>query len=89
MSRRHGKSRGNRKAVGGHFTSRERPPRRRLKTGRERAKELGICRDCREQATPNQTRCEACAEKHRVRRRQGNATRREKGTTGHTGGGTR
>ena len=63
--------------------------RKAAKDRRERAKELGICRDCRKQAIPNQTRCEACAEKHRVQRRQGNATRREKGVSGHAGGVTR
>ena len=74
---------------------RQRPPEDReasekaAKDWREKAKELGICRDCREQAIPNQTRCEACAEKHRVRHRQGNATRRESGAAGHAGGGTR
>ena len=42
---------------------RQRPPEYReaskkaAKDWRERAKELGICRDCREQAIPNQTRC--------------------------------
>ena len=54
------------------------PPQRTAKDRREKANELGICRDCRKQAIPNQTRCEACAEKHRVRRRQNDATRRKK-----------
>ena len=39
--------------------------RKAAKNRRERAKELGLCRDCREQAIPDQTRCEPCAEKHR------------------------
>ena len=56
--------------------------RRAAKDRRERAKKLGLCRDCRKQAIPNQTRCEACAENHRVRRRQDDATRRERGTAG-------
>ena len=60
---------------------RQRPPeykeasRRAAKDWRERAKELGLCRDCRGQAIPNQTRCEACAEKHRAQRRQNDAAR--------------
>ena len=50
--------------------------RQTAKDWRERAKELGLCRDCREQAIPKQTRCEACAEKHRVSRRKNDAKRR-------------
>ena len=66
------------KALGNHCLSKYMPPRGRLKTAAKRPNELGICRDCRKQAIPNQTRCEACAEKHRVRRRQNDATRRKK-----------
>ena len=50
--------------------------RRAAKDWRESAKELGLCRDCRKQAIPKQTRCEACAEKHRVSRRKNDAKRR-------------
>ena len=48
----------------------------REKRRRQELKAAGLCRDCREQAIPNQTRCEGCAEKHRVERRQGDADRR-------------
>ena len=68
--------------------------RRAAKDWRESAKELGLCRDCRKQAIPKQTRCEACAEKHRVSRRKNDAKRRTaargnparvpEGTTGQT-----
>ena len=43
---------------------------------RQRAKELGQCRNCSKQAIPGQTRCPTCAEKHRESRRRGNAKRR-------------
>ena len=43
--------------------------RRTERDRRERLKASGMCRDCREPAIPNQTRCEACAEKHRAARR--------------------
>ena len=43
---------------------------------RQRAKQLGICRHCRDQAIPGQTRCETCAENHRVARRKNDAERR-------------
>ena len=60
------------------------------KERRERLKASGLCRDCREQAIPNQTRCEACAEKHRVARRKNDTARREKkAASDHAGGGTR
>ena len=37
---------------------------------RQKARELGRCRDCPDPAIPDQTRCERCAEKHRVSRRR-------------------
>ncbi len=52
--------------------------RRTAKARREGAKDLGLCTDCRGQTIPNQIRCEACAEKHRVARRKNDAGRREK-----------
>ena len=52
--------------------------REREKQRRQEFKAAGLCRDCREQAIPNQTRCEECAEKHRVERRKYEADRRAK-----------
>ena len=54
---------------------RQRPERRETarKTARERrqrAKELGLCRDDSNKAIPGQTRCETCAEKQRQARRR-------------------
>ena len=54
---------------------------------RQKAKELGRCRDCtKHTAIPGQTRCTTCAEAHRQSRRQSDANRRaaakEKPTTG-------
>ena len=37
---------------------------------RRKAKELGLCRECSNPAKPGETRCEPCAEKHRVGRRR-------------------
>ena len=74
----------------GTSPQRQKTWRESQKKRREEAKELGLCRDCREPAIPDQTRCETCAEKHRVGRRQYDAARRkENGTAGHQGGGTR
>ena len=42
------------------------------------AKASGLCRDCGEPAIEGQTRCEKCAEKHRVSRRKNDAERRAK-----------
>ena len=42
----------------------------------EEAKSLDLCRDCREPAIEGQTRCEKCAERHRVRRRESDRSRR-------------
>ena len=42
----------------------------------EEAKALGLCRDCREPAIEGQTRCQQCAERHRVRRREDHRRRR-------------
>ena len=39
------------------------------------ARETGKCKDCSNPAIPNQTRCEACAEKHRASRRRSDAER--------------
>ena len=36
---------------------------------RQRRKELGICRDCKNLAVPGKTRCPDCAEKHSKRLR--------------------
>ena len=51
---------------------------------RRRAKELGKCRSCSNPAIPGQTRCPACAEKHRLSRRRSDARQRatSKQTTG-------
>ena len=44
---------------------------RRQKNKRHRqAKELGLCRTCRNPAVPGQTRCQDCVEKHRLQRIQ-------------------
>ena len=43
---------------------------------RERAKELGPCRNCSKPAIPGQSRCETCAEHHRQSRRRSDANRR-------------
>ena len=43
---------------------------------RERAKELGPCRNCSKPAIPGQSRCETCAENHRQSRRRSDAKRR-------------
>ena len=45
---------------------------------RRKAKELGICRDCRAPAIPDQTRCETCAARHRLSRRKWQTERRER-----------
>ena len=39
-------------------------------------KASGLCRDCGGSAIPGQTRCEECAEKHRVQRRKHDRDRR-------------
>ena len=43
---------------------------------RQRAKELGRCRNCSKSAILGQSRCETCAENHRQSRRRSNARRR-------------
>ena len=43
---------------------------------RRKAKELGKCRTCSNQAIPGQTRCPTCAEKHQQSRRRSDADRR-------------
>ena len=50
--------------------------RTRDKEKREIAKSLGICRDCGEPAILGQTRCEQCAERHRISRRTYDRRRR-------------
>ena len=45
---------------------------------RREAKAAGLCRDCRAPAIPEQTRCEACADKRRVARRKWQTERRDK-----------
>ena len=42
----------------------------------EDAKSLGLCRHCREPAIEGQTRCQQCAERHRVRSREYDGKRR-------------
>ena len=44
--------------------------RARFKRQLEEFKALGLCRHCREPAIEGQTRCQRCAEQHRVRRRE-------------------
>ena len=43
---------------------------------RQKAKELGICRNCSKPAILGQTRCPECAEAHRQSRRRSDANRR-------------
>lgn len=50
--------------------------RRIAQERRQKAKELGLCRDCRAEAISGQTRCETCAEKHRISRRTYDVKRR-------------
>ena len=45
---------------------------------RQKAKELGKCRDCSKPAIPGQTRCPTCAENHRQSRRRNE--RQQKGS---------
>ena len=59
----------------------QRPERKEAnrRTGRERrqrAKNLGLCRNCGKPAIPGQTRCITCAENHRQSRRRSDAIRR-------------
>ena len=56
--------------------------RRVAKERRERAKALGLCRDCFKEAIIGQTKCEICSEKHRQRRRKYDAGRRAKAKAG-------
>ena len=51
--------------------------RRLAQEQRQKAKELGRCRNCtKHTAIPGQTRCPECAEAHRQSRRRGDAKRR-------------
>ena len=50
--------------------------RRLAQEQRQKAKELGQCRNCSEPAILHQTRCPACAEAHRQSRRLSDAKRR-------------
>ena len=43
--------------------------RRYAQEQRQKAKELGLCRDCSKPAIPGKTRCTTCAENHRQSRR--------------------
>ena len=54
---------------------RQKAQRKAAQDTRQRAKRLGLCRDYRDQAIPGQTRCETCAEKHRLARRKNDAER--------------
>ena len=62
------------------LTPEARRERRRIrhKEKLERVRLSGQCRHCSEPAIPSQTRCETCAEKHRVSRRLNDAKRDEK-----------
>ena len=50
--------------------------RRHAQEQRQKAKELGQCRNCSEPAILSQTRCPTCAEHHRQSRRRSDARRR-------------
>ena len=50
----------------------------RAREERQRAKDRGLCRDCRQPAIPDQTRCPTCAEKHSESNRRWKAQRRGK-----------
>ena len=50
--------------------------RQHLQARRQRAKELGICRDCKSPPVPGRLKCELCAEKHRGYRRKSAAAAR-------------
>ena len=53
---------------------------------RRKAKELGLCRDYPNAATPDQTRCETCTKKHREsRRRAGERAAQQRGPGIRTG----
>ena len=60
-----------RKANGTKLTPEERKERARAYRAalRQRRKELGICRDCKDLAVPGKTLCPDCAEKHSKRQR--------------------
>ena len=45
---------------------------------RRKTKEQGLCRHCGDPAIPQQTRCETCADRHRMDRRRWQAERRAK-----------
>ena len=51
--------------------------RLRAQEKRRKAKELGKCRTCSNQAIPGQTRCPTCAEKHREYKRRSRTKRRD------------
>ena len=50
--------------------------RKAAQARRQKAKELGLCRDCSNKAIAGQSMCEACAEKHRQARRKDDTARR-------------
>ena len=57
-------------------TERREYNRRYAQEQRQKAKELGKCRDCSKPAIPGKTRCTTCAENHRQSRRRRDARRR-------------
>ena len=54
---------------------RQEAQRQAKKKRQQRARELGLCRDCNAEATSGQTRCESCAEKRRQARRRSDASK--------------
>ena len=62
-------------------------PERKRKTGlrsRQERKEVGICRDCPNEAVPDQVRCSSCAGKHRTWRQHNKEQRlSSEGATPH------
>ena len=60
------------------LTPEERRERQRaaFKEKLEKAKSFGLCRHCGEPAIDSQTRCDSCAEKHRISRREHDRKRR-------------
>ena len=55
--------------------------RKAAQVHRQKAKELGLCRACRNPALLGKDRCEICAEKHRQENQRGAAVRRAKQKT--------
>ena len=67
-----------------HEHLRAQRPERRLASARstqkkrEERKAAGLCRDCGDPTIPGKSKCEICAEKHRVIRRNSATKRRER-----------